>query len=201
MDQLLARLERRVGKYAIKNLTLFIVGGMAIVFVLSMSKPEYVSALTLDVSLLKKQPWRLVTYLFIPRGTSLLVILELYWLWMIGTALENEWGAFKLNVFYFLGMLGTTAAAVIVGANVGNLFLNATLLLAFATVFPDYEIRLFFLISRARSPAAGTCGPRSSRRPRTTSSSSRGTGSTRTSRARSRFVRPRGARRCGLSTR
>ncbi|MDF2698262.1 MAG: hypothetical protein K0S65_6645, partial [Labilithrix sp.] len=100
MDRLLARLERKLGRFAIERLTTFIVGGMAIVFVLAYAKPEIIDYLTLDPSRVLKEPWRFVTYFFIPTSMKLVWILfSLYWTWLVGTNLENEWGAFKFNVF------------------------------------------------------------------------------------------------------
>jgi membrane associated rhomboid family serine protease len=148
MNTLLARLERRLGKYAIAHFTLFIVGGMAIVFVLSMMKPSFITMLQLDLGKVKEgEVWRLFTYLFLPESKSpFWILIALYWVWMIGTNLENEWGAFKFNVYYLLGMVGTTIAAAITGDAVGNTWLNMSLFLAFATVFPNYEIFLFFVL-------------------------------------------------------
>lgn len=147
MDRLLARLERKLGRFAIERLTSFIVGGMALVFVLVYTKPELIDQLTLDPSRALAEPWRFVTYFFLPTSTSLIWILfGLYWTWLIGTNLENEWGAFKFNVFYFLGALGTTIAAWLTGLPQGNFWLNTSLFFAFATVFPSYEILLFFII-------------------------------------------------------
>jgi membrane associated rhomboid family serine protease len=148
MERLLARLERRFGRYALENLPLFVVGGMAVVFVLGMLKPEFESWLVLDIhKVLRGQVWRLFTYLFLPESRSpIWVFFVLYWSWMIGRNLEEQWGPFRLNVYYLLGMLGTTIAAVITGAAVGNTWLNLSMLFAFATIFPDYEIRLFLLL-------------------------------------------------------
>jgi membrane associated rhomboid family serine protease len=147
MDRILARLERTLGRFAIERLTTFIVGGMAIVFVLSQARPEIIDLLTLDPARALKQPWRFVTYLFLPTSSSLIWILfSLYWTWLIGTNLEHEWGAFKLNAFYFLGILGTTAAAWITKQPQGNFWLNTSLFFAFATIFPNYEIYIFFVI-------------------------------------------------------
>lgn len=147
MDRLLARLERRLGRFAIPNLPLLIVGGMAAAFVLSMFRPSFLQALMLDWTLVTQgQVWRLFTYLFIPRTTSLLwVIFSLYFAWMVGTNLESAWGTFKFNVFYFLGALGTTLAAVLIGT-AGNEWLHLSLWLAFATVFPDFQVYIFFIV-------------------------------------------------------
>jgi membrane associated rhomboid family serine protease len=147
VDRLLARLERRFGKYAIENLTMFLVGGTALVFVLALMKPRFVEALTLDLTAVKHgQVWRLITYLFIPERFSIWFLFALYVLWMIGKSLESEWGAFKYNAYYFLGMIGTTLAAVLVGGGVGNTWLNLSLFFAFATLFPSYEFLLFFVL-------------------------------------------------------
>jgi membrane associated rhomboid family serine protease len=147
MDRLLARLERSLGRFAIERLTTFIVGGMAIVFVLAYAKPELLEHLQLDPARALKEPWRFVTYLFLPQSSQLIWILfSLYWTWLIGTNLENEWGPFKFNVYYLLGALGTTAAAWLTGMPQGNFWLNTSLFFAFATVFPNYEILLFFII-------------------------------------------------------
>lgn len=147
MERLLARAERKLGRFAIERLPTFIVGGMALVFFLTLSKPEFYDQLTLDPARALAQPWRFVTYFFLPNTTNLIwVLFALYWTWLVGTNLENEWGAFKLNVYYFLGALGTTLAAWITGEAQGSFWLNTSLFFAFATVFPNYPIYLFFIV-------------------------------------------------------
>jgi membrane associated rhomboid family serine protease len=152
MDRLLARLERTaLGKLAIERLTLVIVGGMGIVFVLALLRPDFIDWLIIEPRLLLKQPWRLVTFLFVPSTTSLLWILfALSYTYMIGTNLEAEWGAFKFNVYYFIGAAGTLAAALITGLPQGNFYLNLSLVFAFATLYPDYQILFFVLPVRIK---------------------------------------------------
>jgi hypothetical protein len=147
MEQLLARLERRFGRYAIPNLVGFIVGGMAIVWVLSLAKPEYQDRLTLDIHAVRHgEVWRLVTFLFIPPPSSpLWILINLYFTWWVGSSLEQNWGPFKFNAYYLVGALGTVVAAVVAGPAT-NFWLDASLFLAFATVFPDVTILLFFVI-------------------------------------------------------
>jgi hypothetical protein len=147
MDRLLARLERRLGRFAIPNLILYIVGGMALVWALSFARPEVLGRLDLDmVAVRRGEVWRLVTFLFIPTQLSpMWVIINLYFTWWIGSSLEQHWGAFKFNAFYLLGVLGTIVAALIAGGS-SNLYLDSTLFLAFATLFPDVTIYLFFVL-------------------------------------------------------
>lgn len=150
MEKLLARLERRFGRLAIPNLTWIVAGGMVAAFVISFGRPQFLELLELDIAQVRAgQVWRLFTYLFLPpsSGSSpIWVLFAIYWFWMIGTNLESQWGAFKFNAFYLLGMLGTTLAALITGGQTGNSVLNGTLFLAFATLFPDMQIMLMFII-------------------------------------------------------
>ncbi|HEY8042358.1 MAG TPA: rhomboid family intramembrane serine protease [Polyangiaceae bacterium] len=147
MDRLLARLERKIGRFAIPNLILYVVGGMALVWVLSFARPEIVERLVLDMDAVRRgEVWRLVTFLFIPIGSSAIwILLNLYFAWWVGTSLEQHWGAFKFNAFYFVGVLGTILAAVLAGPQ-SNTWLDASLFLAFATTFPDVQILLFFIL-------------------------------------------------------
>ncbi len=153
MDRLLARLERRIGRYAIPNLILYVVGGMAVVWVLSFAHPEALSRLELDMGAVSRgQVWRLLTFLFIPPSppsTSavdmLLLGVTLYFTYWIGSSLEQHWGTFRFNAYYFMGVLGTIGAALIAGG-ASNTWLDSSLFLAFATIFPDVTILLFFVL-------------------------------------------------------
>jgi membrane associated rhomboid family serine protease len=142
VERFLAKLERKYGKYAIEHLTYVIVGGMVLVFMLTMVRPDFALKLVLDLDRVKQgEVWRLFTYLFLPTSSSIFWILfAIWWVWIIGTNLESEWGALKFNLFYLLGMIGTTVAAGLTGAAQGNTWLNQSLFLAFATIFPNYEI-------------------------------------------------------------
>lgn len=148
MDALLSRLERRFGKFAIPNLTTFVVAGMAVTFALMFVRPEIVSAMALDPRAVRAgQVWRLLSYVFVPSGGNpLFILFQLSFTWFIGRTLESEWGSFKLNVYYLLGMLGTTAAAFLGGEPVDNVYLNASVFLAFATLYPNYEIRMYLVL-------------------------------------------------------
>ncbi|HOE57471.1 MAG TPA: rhomboid family intramembrane serine protease [Bacillota bacterium] len=143
-------LERRLGRFAIKNLMTYIVGITGIVFALSYFDREglLIGKLILIPELVfRGEIWRLVTYIFIPPDTTILWILfVLYFYYMVGSALEHEWGSFKFNIFYFTGMIGTTIAAFITGYGATSLYLNLSLFLAFARIFPDYELFIFFVI-------------------------------------------------------
>jgi membrane associated rhomboid family serine protease len=148
MDRFLARLERTiVGRFAIEGLTTFIVGGMAIAFVLCQIRPEFQDLLTLQPQRVLTQPWRLVSFLFVPPDRSLFhLVFALYFTWLVGSNLEQVWGTFKFNAFYTLGALATLVAGFVSRAPQDNEFLHTSLFFAFATLFPDTEFRLFFIL-------------------------------------------------------
>jgi membrane associated rhomboid family serine protease len=144
------KLERKFGRFAIKNLMAYIVGITGLVYALSyFDRSGFVTSKLMLVPqlVLHGEVWRLVTYIFIPPASSLIwIMFVLYFYYMIGSSLEHEWGSFKFNVFYFTGMLGTTIAAFITGYGATSLYLNLSLFLAFAKIYPDYQLLLFFII-------------------------------------------------------
>ena len=148
----LNQLERKFGKFAIPNLMNIIIFGMAIVFVVdTFINPEYQfnlsSILYFDRDLiLHGQVWRLLTFVFLPPDSSIFfIIFALYFYWMIGAALESQWGSFRFNVFYLTGVLFNIIAGCITGYAL-NTYLNLTLFLAFAMLYPNFQVLLFFII-------------------------------------------------------
>ncbi len=144
----LERLERKWGKFAIKRLMYYIIGLNFIVFLLMLgTRTDVINFLKLEPSLVMQgQLWRIISFIFIPPDTSpLFILFVLYFYYLVGTSLEEEWGSFKFNVYYLAGMLATIIAAFTVGGSTG-VFLNLSLFLAFAFLFPNYEIRIFFIL-------------------------------------------------------
>jgi len=148
MDRLLARLERRFGRYALHGFTYFLVAFQALVFVLELTNPGFSNLLTLSRDrLLQGQVWRLVTCLFIPPSSSpFWVLFALYWLYTMGTSLERELGDFKYQIFWLAGMISTIVVALVFNVPATNSYLLMSVFLAFATLYPNFEIRLFFVV-------------------------------------------------------
>ncbi|NMA65291.1 MAG: hypothetical protein GX957_03500 [Clostridiaceae bacterium] len=149
----LSRLERRYGRYAISNLTMYVaVSNIAIVFLTYIlfggNVLNTLNALALvPQRVLKGQIWRLITFVFLPDDYSLLwIFFTAYLTYIIGASLERYWGRFKLNVYFFTGVLGSIIAAFITGAGVTGYYINLSLFLAFATLFPEHELLLFFIL-------------------------------------------------------
>lgn len=144
----LDKLERKFGKLAIHNLMGYIVFSNAAVYILAYFQSDFLSYIYLSpYSVLHGEVWRLVTFLFIPPMTSILfIILALYFEYMIGISLEHEWGAFKFNIYYFVGVIGTIIASFITGLPMSNGYLNLSLFFAFAKLFPEFELLIFFIL-------------------------------------------------------
>ncbi len=146
------RAERRFGHLAIPHLIRIIVGFNVLVFVLYKLDPHFLRVLSLDpAAVMRGEVWRLVTYVFIPSiGSPLFdmvtVFFYIWFLWWLGDGLENVMGSFRVNLFYFLGMIGTTVAAFFTGANFATTMVNSSLLFAFAHFCPDEVIYIMALI-------------------------------------------------------
>lgn len=135
---------------------LYIVVLYAFGFLIQMMNPRiYDEFLMLDVEkVLHGQIWRLVTFIILPPdyGSVLFLGIALYMYYAIGTALENAWGAFRFNLYYFSGILFNILAIIIIylitgeSYPIGITYLNDSLFLAFAALFPNVQFLLFFII-------------------------------------------------------
>ena len=150
----LDKLERRIGFLAIPGLLRYVGFLTALVFVLEKVNPGYLNLLDLDpVAVVHGEVWRLVTYIFIPQMASMLplpdwlnVAFYVLFLWWMGNGLESAWGAFKLTIFYLIGMIGTTVAAFFFGAAFSNFMLTTSLFFAFAQFYPDLVIYFAYIL-------------------------------------------------------
>ncbi|MCQ2446071.1 MAG: hypothetical protein MJ141_04235 [Clostridia bacterium] len=148
----LDRLSYKYGRHAIENLMLYIVIGMAIIFLSDFLLLPQIgfslsSLLTFNkAAILSGQIWRVFTFIFLPPDSStIFMVFALYFYWLIGSGLENAWGAFKFNVYYLVGILGTIVAGLLTGYAT-NYYLNMSLFFAFAALYPDFEVLLFFIL-------------------------------------------------------
>lgn len=142
------KLERRFGFIAIPGLIRIVVGFSALVFLLVWLDPEYIAVLDLDpVRIRHGEIWRLFTYIFVPQTLSPLWILFVLWfLWWIGEGLERAFGAFRLTLYFLIGMIGTTVAAFFFGSYFANSMLIASLFYAFARFYPDEVMYVLFIL-------------------------------------------------------
>ena len=70
----------------------------------------------------------------------------IYFTWFVGTALEREWGDFRYTVYLLSGVLGTVLGCLLTGVTASTYCLSLSLLLAFAMLYPEVQLLLFFVI-------------------------------------------------------
>ena len=138
-------------RFGIPNLMLVIAIGNLIAYALSVIDPSKVVYRFLCFSsskILQGQVWRVISFIFIPfsGGSILSVVLGIYFTWFIGTALEREWGDFRYTLYFLLGMVGTVLACLLTGVTASTYCLSLSLLLAFAMLYPEVQLLLFFVI-------------------------------------------------------
>ena len=150
MNNWLNKLERKYGRFGIPNLTNILVAGQILVFAIELFIDRTITAwVGLNrFFLLQGQIWRAITFVFIAfsGGSILSVVLGIYFTWFVGTALEKEWGDFRYTLYFLLGMVGTVLACLLTGVTASTYCLSLSLLLAFAMLYPEVQVLLFFVI-------------------------------------------------------
>lgn len=139
----------------IPNLMLYVALGSAIVYLMSTVANNYVlyDALCFDrTRILQGQVWRLFTYAFTYNaGNILLTAIGLLCYFSLGRAMENAWGTLRFNLFYLTGIVLMDVYALVFGINADIYYLNLSLFLGYATLYPDAHFLFMFIIPvRAR---------------------------------------------------
>ena len=133
----------------IPNLMLIISVGTLIVYLFMMIDPSnaFYSFLCFNRDkILHGQVWRLITYVFVPQNTGIWLFLLLFAYYGIGRMVERAWGTLKFNLFYLSGIIIMDIAALILGRNASASYLNMSLFLALATLYPENRVLLFYII-------------------------------------------------------
>ena len=147
-------------RFGIPNLMRVIVIGNVAVYVLMLltqaNDANALSFLTFNLNaLLHGEVWRLVTFVFVPAYSSpFALLISLYFYYWIGSTLERQWGTAKFNLYYISGALPTVLGVVLASLITGNPYLtaagtgyvNLSMFFAFAFLFPDTTVLLFFIL-------------------------------------------------------
>lgn len=153
------KLERKYGKYAISNLTLYLMIAYAIGYVINIINPNLYLMLELNPALVMKgQVWRLFTWICTnPQDMGVFLIFMFFFYYWIGTTLERHWGTFKYNLYMFSGYFFMTLGAILtyviteamgspINMSVSTYYINLASFLAFATLFPNVQVMLYMII-------------------------------------------------------
>jgi hypothetical protein len=146
--KLLNRLERKFGDFAIPNLTLYLIVLESFTWLLLQARPALFAKLVLTHDgLMAGEFWRLLTILLLPPAFNLLFLaVALYFFYFVGTTMEAQWGTFRYNIYILVGYLATVLVALIPGSIVTGFYLIESVFLAFAWLFPEVVILLFFVL-------------------------------------------------------
>ncbi|MFO1450302.1 MAG: hypothetical protein U1F61_19230 [Opitutaceae bacterium] len=143
------KLERRLGPFAIVNITMYIVIGQTFVYLTTLFGLIDGSRLMLVPALVMQgEWWRLLTFVADPPSAHwLFIAFALYFLYLTGNALEAQWGALRFNLFLFIGYALTVGTAFITPyAVASNLFIAGSIFLAFAHLHPNYTMYVFLVL-------------------------------------------------------
>ena len=151
---LLDRCEQRFRRFAIPGLTGYIASFQAALWLLALvvpvkpgQGPLFEGFLLMPDKVKQGEVWRLVSFVFLPQGTGLLSIFCIYLFYLMGTALEAHWGTVRYNLFVLIAVLATIATAFLL-PNAGpatNVFIGTSVFLAFAFLYPDFVLQIYFL--------------------------------------------------------
>ena len=154
-----SKIEKKLGKYAIPNLTLYLLIGYVIGYLI-----------------LHGQIWRILTWvLTMPESLGIFTIIMLFLYYSLGSSLERAWGTYRYNVYLISGFLFTIVGsfllylglvvyysnvltntmyssdvAQLIGTEislfVSTYYINMSIFLAYAATYPDTQLMLYFLI-------------------------------------------------------
>jgi hypothetical protein len=134
----------------IPNLMLYLSIGSGLVLLFSLFSNNYIlySILCFDRQLiLQGQVWRLLTYpLTYYTGDLLFTLVGLVCYYSLGRAMENLWGTCRFNLFYLCGVVLMDIFCMIFGGRADVTYLNLSLFLGYATLYPDSQFLLLFII-------------------------------------------------------
>lgn len=152
----LDRMEKKCGWLAFPGFLKFYAILHLLVFLLQFVRKDMTQLLDFDRQrILGGEVWRLVTFVFASAGsqgqgpfTILFYIFGMMLVFMISDALEGAWGAFRTSLFCYTGWLMLVVANFICPAvpAMNGLHFYGAAFLAFATVFPKFELRLYFVL-------------------------------------------------------
>ena len=154
------KLERKLGRFGIPNLTIYMIICYVIGYALMIVNPGILNWLSLEPAyILRGQVWRLVTWVLYPPDSSnvlLFALMVLLFYYPIGTSLERTLGTFKYALYILSGMIFTILGAfilyfllggnVLVGSVFSTYYISLSTFLAYAMCYPDMQVLLMFII-------------------------------------------------------
>lgn len=154
-NQVLDSLERRFGGLALPQVLRWIAIFQVLSWGLSLFSRDFIRWIAYSRELiLSGQVWRLLSWVVFPvsegMGGLIFVLFALLLLFFINDSLEHAWGSFRLNVYAFGSILPLALLGLVPGLGIDTMMMSFTFysccFLAFATLFPNQELRLLGII-------------------------------------------------------
>ena len=135
----------------IPNLMLYISLGSAMTYLVTMATNNAIlyNLLCFDrTAILQGQIWRLISYplVSVTSTNPFLALIFLVCYYSLGRAMENIWGTCRFNLYYLSGVLLMDVYSMIFGGYADAYYLNLSLFLGYATLYPDAHFLLFYII-------------------------------------------------------
>jgi len=115
-------------------------------YFLTATSPDLRQAMIFYPQALAARPWTAVTFQFL-HGGMIGFFFSMLILWIMGRPLEDDWGSPRFLLFWLVSVFGAILTAFVLGQPLaGDIFYQTSLLFTFATVAPDVEFLLFFIL-------------------------------------------------------
>jgi hypothetical protein len=171
----LSKIERKLGKYAIPNLSLVMILCFTLGYILQIVWPNvYVKLIFIPYNVvLGHEYWRLFTWIVTtPSSFSIFTLVMLFFYYRVGRELEYTWGKFMYNLYIFSGLLLETLGLLLVSlyyykwsadaashmfdyngyisSTIAGVYVTyymvMSMYLAFAAIYPDTIVMFCFVI-------------------------------------------------------
>ena len=139
--------------FGIPHLMRYLTIANVVFWILGTANSVLLSYLSFDAGLIMRgQVWRLLTFMAYPPSMGLLAFLVFYFYYWMGSTLEMYWGTARFTIYLLIGWFLTVLYGFLVYFIAGKRlitdaqYLYLSMFFAYATLFPDQQVLLFFFI-------------------------------------------------------
>ncbi len=139
--------------FGIPNLMRYIAIGSVAYWVLNLVNPLLVSYFSFSPArVLHGEVWRVLTFFFIPENMGWFGLITIYFYYWIGSTLERQWGPGPFTIYFFSGALLSMLYGILlyllfsVDVYLTPTYVYLAMFFAFAVLYPDMQVLLFFII-------------------------------------------------------
>ena len=139
--------------FGIPHLMRYLTIANVVFWILGTANSVLLSYLSFDAALiLRGQVWRLLTFMAYPPSMGVLAFLVFYFYYWMGSTLEQYWGTARFSIYLLIGWFLTVVYGFLVYFIGGKRiiidaqYLYLSMFFAYAALFPDQQVLLFFFI-------------------------------------------------------